>query len=103
MYTVSRRTREIGVRMALGADAWQVRRLVLRDALGAVIVGLGAGLLVALWLGNLMQSMLYGITSRDPVTIAGAATVLLVSAAVAAYFPARRATRVDPMIALRAE
>ena len=103
MYSVSRRTREIGVRMALGADAKQVRRLVLRDALGAVVLGLGAGLLASLWLGDLMQSMLYRVTSRDPLTIAGAAAVLLTSAAVAAYLPARRATQVDPMIALRSE
>jgi putative ABC transport system permease protein len=103
MYTVSRRTREIGVRMALGADAWHVRRLVLRDALGAVVAGVVVGLIAALWLADLMRSMLYGITSRDPLTIAGAAAVLLASAAVACYMPARRATQVDPMIALRAE
>ena len=103
MYTVSRRTREIGLRMALGADAGQVRRLVLRDALGAVVLGLCAGLLASLWLGDLMQSMLYRVTTRDPVTIAGAAVVLLASAAIASYMPARRATQVDPMIALRSE
>jgi len=103
MYAVSRRTREIGVRMALGADAAQVRTLVLRDALAPVVLGLVAGLLASLWLGGVMQSMLFGITSRDPLTIAGAAAVLLASAAVASYMPARRATQVDPMIALRTE
>jgi predicted permease len=103
MYTVSRRTREIGVRMALGADAWQIRRLVVRDALTAVVLGIAAGLLASLWLGDLMRSMLYGITSRDPLTIGGATVVLLASALVAAYVPARRATQVDPMIALRTE
>ena len=103
MYSVSQRTREIGVRMALGADARQVRRMVWGDALSAVIAGVAVGLVAALWLGDLIQSILYGITSRDPATIAGAATVLLMSAAIAAYLPARRATLVDPMVALRAE
>ena len=103
MYTVSRRTQEIGVRMALGADRWQVRLVVLRDAIGAVLWGLAAGLVASFWLGRLLTSMLYGVGSRDPRTIAGAAAVLLATAVIAAYLPAQRATRVDPMIALRAE
>ena len=103
MYTVSRRTREIGVRMALGADARNVRRLVLRDALGAVVAGAAVGLVATFWLGRLVESMLFGISSRNPVAIASATAALLVTAVVAAYLPARRATQVDPMIALRAE
>jgi len=103
MYAVGRRTREIGVRMALGASTSQVRRLVVREALGAVVAGLAAGLIIALWLGDLLKTLLYGVTSSDPLTIAGAAAVLLGAAAVAAYVPAQRATRVDPMIALRTE
>jgi ABC-type antimicrobial peptide transport system permease subunit len=103
MYAVGRRTREIGVRMALGASTSQVRRLVVREALGAVVAGLAAGLIIALWLGDLLKTLLYGVTSSDPLTIAGAAAVLLGAAAVASYVPAQRATRVDPMIALRTE
>jgi ABC-type antimicrobial peptide transport system permease subunit len=103
MYAVGRRTREIGVRMALGASTWQVRRLVVREALGAVVAGLAAGLIIALWLGDLLKTLLYGVASSDPLTIAGAAAVLLGAAAVASYVPAQRATRVDPMIALRTE
>ena len=89
--------------MALGASRWQVRRLVLREALGAVVAGLAVGLIAAFWLGDLLKTMLYGVTSSDPMTIAGAAAVLLGAAAVASYVPAQRATRVDPMIALRSE
>jgi len=89
--------------MALGASTSQVRRLVVREALGAVVAGLAAGLVIALWLGDLLKTLLYGVTSSDPLTIAGAAAVLLGAAAVASYVPAQRATRVDPMIALRTE
>jgi putative ABC transport system permease protein len=103
MYTVSRRTHEIGVRMALGANAHRVRMLVLAEALGPVLGGTTVGIIAALSLADLMNSMLYGVASRDPMIILGASAALFATAAVAAYLPAQRATRVDPMIALRAE
>src|SRR5262249_7193636 len=78
-------TREIGVRMALGADVWNVRGLVLRDAIGAVVAGAAVGLVATFWFGRLVESMLFGISSRNPVAIASATAALLVTAVVAAY------------------
>ena len=102
-FNVARRTREIGIRMALGAGAAQVRRLVVREVL--VIVGIGAvvGLGAAWFAGALVQSVLFGTQPADPWIFASAAAVLAVIALAAAYVPARRATGVDPMIALRYE
>ncbi|MGH6631595.1 MAG: ABC transporter permease, partial [Burkholderiales bacterium] len=102
-YDVARRTHEIGIRMALGADAPRVVRLVLRQtmvwvALG-VMIGLGAALTTTQW----VESLLFGLKPNDPLTIGLAAALLLAVAAVAGYLPARRAARVDPLVALRHE
>jgi predicted permease len=100
---VAQRTREIGIRMALGARAGDVRRLVFGHSFVPVTVGLIGGLLASVALGGVLRSMLFGITPTDPLTMTGAAAVLGSVAAVAIYFPARRATRVDPLLALKHE
>jgi predicted permease len=100
-YTVTRRTREIGIRMALGALGSQIAGSVLREAGALVAVGLALGLGVAWWLGRYVQSQLYGITPEDPSTIAAAGVALALVAGVAAALPARRASAVSPMSALR--
>ena len=100
-YTVIRRTREIGIRMALGALGSQIAKGVLREAGGLVVVGLGLGFGAAWWLGRYVQSQLYGVTPADPATIALAAAALASVGVVAALVPARRASRVSPMSALR--
>jgi ABC-type antimicrobial peptide transport system permease subunit len=100
-YLVARRTQEIGVRMALGADRTDVVRLILRDGMRLAIIGVGAGIVCALGLTRLMGNMLYGVSATDPVTFLGISVLLLAVAMVACYIPARRAMRVDPVIALR--
>ncbi len=100
---VTRRTREIGIRMALGAEARKVMRLVLRDALVMVAVGAGIGIPAVLAATRYTESMLYGVKAHDPSTLAAAALLLVAVTGLAGYLPARRATRVDPMIALRDE
>jgi predicted permease len=100
-YTVVRRTREIGIRMALGAGRSRVLRLVLREVAVLVVIGIGLGVPSALGLSRLVESQLYGLSPTDPVTLGLAAVVLLSVALVAGYLPASRATRVDPMTALR--
>jgi predicted permease len=102
-YTVARRTREIGVRMALGAKPGNVIWLVMREVLVLVGCGVGLGLAAAFGLSRLITSQLYGIGGNDPLTIAGAAAVLGAVALLAGYIPARRATRVNPVLALRYE
>ena len=102
-YSVAQRTREIGVRMALGAGASQVRALVLRQVGLMLLVGGVIGLAGALGLGKVAQSMLYQMSGADPFVIAATALVLTLVALAAGYVPARRATRVDPMQALRYE
>jgi len=100
---VSRRTREIGVRMALGAKRSDVGRLILRRALTPVILGLGLGLIVSLWVTRLVRGLLYGVEPSDPLSFAGGAVVLVMAALLAAYFPTHRAATVDPVAALRNE
>jgi len=102
-YTVARRTREIGVRMALGAVQGDVVWLVMREVLLLVGTGVAFGLVAAWGLNRLVSSQLYGIAATDPLTIAGAAAVLAAVAMLAGYLPARRATRVNPVLALRYE
>ena len=102
-YAVSQRTREIGIRMALGAPGRTVVNLIVRQAMLLVVSGVAAGTIAALFLSQTITKMLFGVTPTDPVTFAGVAAVLVAVALFAAYLPARRATRVDPIIALRAE
>jgi predicted permease len=102
-YSVAQRTQEIGVRMALGARAGNVRALVIGQALRLAALGLVIGVLVSYLAARLMSSMLYGVIDPDPYTFVGLAAILAASALLAGYFPARRATRIDPMVALRCE
>jgi putative ABC transport system permease protein len=102
-YIVSRRTHEIGVRMSLGASRASVVKLVVGQAMLLVFVGLAVGLLAAAWLSRWMSHMLYGVRPTDPLTFAAVALVLALVALLATYIPARRATRIDPMVALRYE
>jgi putative ABC transport system permease protein len=100
-YSVARRTHEIGIRIALGASRGDVNRLVIWQGLALALVGSVVGLLASLMLAQLMTKLLYGVAPTDPVTFAGVAALQIVVAVVACYIPARRATRVDPMVALR--
>jgi putative ABC transport system permease protein len=100
-YLVSQRTKEIGVRLALGADAAAVTRLVVFDGMRVGIVGLMTGIAGALATTRLASSLLYGVSPRDPATIIGVSAFLLLVVACANYLPARRAARVDPLVALR--
>jgi len=102
-YTVTQRTREIGVRMALGAEPVDVLRIVLQRGLWLAGIGLALGLVGALALGRVVQSLLFNTSASDPATLLGVGVLLLAVAALASYLPARRAARVDPVVALRYE
>ncbi|HVW84262.1 MAG TPA: ABC transporter permease [Bryobacteraceae bacterium] len=102
-YSVGRRTQEIGIRMALGATASAVRRQVMKQTVALVSGGIAAGLIGALIAARLMSSLLYRLEPADPITLLGTMFLLLVVAILAAYAPARRASRVDPMASLRTE
>jgi len=102
-YSVSRRTREVGIRMSLGADPDSVVGLVIRGGMRLVVWGTAIGLVIALAITRVVERFLYGVSATDPVTFLGVPLVLLTVAAVAAYVPARRASRVDPVAALRSE
>ena len=102
-YAVTRRTREIGVRMALGAQRVDVVGLVVREALTMTTIGVGIGALAAVGLTRLLERFLFGVKPLDVTSFAAAATVLAIVAVAASYFPARRASRLDPLVALRME
>jgi len=102
-YTVAARTRELGIRVALGAQRSGVLLMVLREVAILALFGIGIGLPAGFFFGRLVESELYGLSARDPITIGLATFVLLLTAALAGYIPAARASRVDPMVALRYE
>ena len=102
-YAVTRRTREVGIRMALGAHRGDVIRMIVRESLTAVLAGMAAGLAAALALSRLVEGMLFGVAPRDPLTFVLAACAMLAVALAASALPARRASRVDPTTALRYE
>jgi putative ABC transport system permease protein len=102
-YSVARRRQELGIRMALGAQGSHLRNLVLLQGMSPVVVGWVAGVMAALAAGGLIRGLLFGVPAQDPLTIAGVTLVVLVTAALACYIPARRAMKVDPMVALRYE
>ncbi|MFW6198554.1 MAG: FtsX-like permease family protein, partial [Acidobacteriota bacterium] len=100
-YSTARRTREMGIRLALGAEPGDVRRMVVRGALAVVAVGAAVGTVVALLLTRTMESVLFGVDPADPVTFAGVLAVLLATAWLASLIPARRGARTDPMVTMR--
>ena len=102
-YTVARRTREIGIRMALGANAGDTLRMILREGLLVTSVGAGIGLLLSAALGRVLASFLYKVSGADPVVFSAAPILLAAISLLACYLPARKAARVDPMVALRYE
>jgi putative ABC transport system permease protein len=102
-YSVAQRTREVGIRIALGAQKRDVLNLILAKGLTLVAWGTGLGLVGVYWLSRLISTQLYGVGPNDPATLAAAASVLIFVALLASYLPARRATKVDPIVALRYE
>ena len=102
-YSVTQRTREIGVRVALGARRSDVIRLILGQGLRLTLTGIGIGIVCSVALTWVLRSVLYGITATDPVSFVAVAVILTTVALAASYIPARWATRVDPMQALRSE
>jgi putative ABC transport system permease protein len=102
-FAVTARQHEIGIRMAIGAQPADVERMFIRRGIALTLTGLGLGLIASFALTRLMAGLLFGITSRDPLTFIVMAVLLLIVAMLACYIPARRATRVDPLVALRYE
>jgi putative ABC transport system permease protein len=102
-YFVTQRTREIGVRIALGAQWSDVLGLILRSGMSLVVIGLAIGLAAALALTRLMSALLFEVSPTDPITFGGVAFCVVFATLLACYIPARRATKVDPLIALRYE
>jgi ABC-type antimicrobial peptide transport system permease subunit len=102
-FAVAHRTREIGIRVALGASPGQIAAMILRETIALVGVGIAIGIVLALGGSRLISTLLYGLKPTDPLTIAMTALLMLAAAIFAGYVPARRATKVDPMVALRYE
>lgn len=102
-YSVSRRTREISVCIALGAGPGDVLRMILSQGLRTIFIGVAIGIAGSLALTRAVQSLLFGVTATDPLTFGGVTLLLVAAALLACYIPARRATKVDPMVALRYE
>jgi ABC-type antimicrobial peptide transport system permease subunit len=102
-YSTSRRSREFGVRLALGASAGQIIAAAMRDGVRYAVVGVGVGLVAAYALTRSLSTMLFDVSATDPVTFASLAIVMLAVAALASYLPARKALRVDPVITLRGD
>lgn len=102
-HSVSRRTQELGIRAALGATRGDILRMVMREGLGLTLIGIAAGVVGALFLTRAMTSLLFGVKPSDPVVFARIIALLISVAGLACYIPARRATRVDPLVALRYE
>ena len=102
-YSIATRTHEIGIRMAVGAQAGEIFRMIIREGLTLSLTGLVLGLVGALWLGRAGSSLLFGVTATDPATFITVSLLLTAVAAAACYFPARRAMKVEPIVALRQE
>jgi putative ABC transport system permease protein len=102
-YSVSQQTREIGIRMAMGAQTNSVLKLIVKQGMRLAIAGLVLGLVAALLVMRWVSSLLYGVSAHDPLIFGGVFLVLATAAALACYIPARRAARVDPLVALRYE
>jgi ABC-type antimicrobial peptide transport system permease subunit len=100
-YIVTQRTREVGIRIALGADATGIQWMLVRQGLALGVAGIVAGSAVSLMATKYLQSLMYGVTTHDPLTFGGVALLLVAVAVGASWIPARRATRIDPLTALR--
>jgi putative ABC transport system permease protein len=102
-YLIAQRTKEIGIRVALGAQRRDVLKLVIRQGMAVALAGVSLGLAAALAVTQFMKSLLFGVTATDPATLVGVAFALMAAALLACYLPARRATKVDPLTSLRHE
>src|SRR6185312_13585271 len=102
-FSTVQRTREFGVRMALGAQSSDVLKLVMREGISLALIGVALGLVAVAAASRLMKSLLFGVSSTDPLTFACVAVLLTLVALLACYLPARRATKIDPLVALRYE
>jgi ABC-type antimicrobial peptide transport system permease subunit len=102
-YAVARRTREVGIRIAVGAQPTAVVRLLMREGITLVVIGAAIGLVLGFSVGRLLQTLLFGVEPGDPLTFVGAPLLLLTVGAIASFLPARRASRVDPARVLKTE